>query len=183
MNLHKVFWVADYHFGHANIIKFCQRPFSNVDEMDREMTRRHNEVVDPNDWVYSLGDFTLGPDAMRYLSHLNGRWRFIVAGHDKRWAKKFPWAEGLYERLEPIHEISLGRNNLPPKLVLSHYPLLTWEASFHGSWNLHGHNHMQSDPVAIAYDDRETSTAGKRINVGVDYWDFYPQTLDMMGLT
>lgn len=184
MNIQKVFWTADQHYGHANIIKFCNRPFSSVDEMNAEMTRRHNEVVSKQDIVYCMGDFTLGPDAMRYLSGLNGKWRFVLGGHDKRWAKKFPWAEGQYELLPPIHEISLGRNAIPPKLVLCHYPLLSWEASYHGSWNLHGHNHMSGDPIATAYDDRdEMGNQALRINVGVDYWDFYPMTLEGMGLT
>lgn len=179
MNVQKVFWTADQHYGHANIIKFCNRPFSSVDEMNTELTRRHNEVVGEQDIVYCLGDFTLGPDAEQYLAHLNGRWHFVPGGHDRRWIKKFSWCTGRYEKLlPPIHEISLGRNNIPPKLVLCHYPLLSWEASYHGSWNLHGHNHMQLSAVHYATD----SDIALRINVGVDYWDFYPMTLEGMGL-
>ncbi len=40
-----IFFTGDEHFGHKNVIKYCNRPFSDVDEMDREIIKRHNEVV------------------------------------------------------------------------------------------------------------------------------------------
>ena len=48
------------HFGHDQILRYCKRPFGNVDEMDNELIRRWNEVVQPSDTVYHLGDFSMG---------------------------------------------------------------------------------------------------------------------------
>jgi len=53
-------WItSDQHYGHANILHYAIRPFENVQEMDRELIRRHNEVVQSKDTVYIVGDFTL----------------------------------------------------------------------------------------------------------------------------
>ena len=58
-DLDRVFVTADHHWGHANILGYCDRPFDNVEEMDAEMVRRWNEVVGSDDEVFHLGDFTI----------------------------------------------------------------------------------------------------------------------------
>jgi len=50
-------FTADFHLGHANIIKYCERPFRNVLEMNRTIIKKHNERVKKDDIVYFLGDF------------------------------------------------------------------------------------------------------------------------------
>lgn len=57
-----VWLTADTHFCHANILKFCQRPFKDVTEMDLQMITRWNAVVGPADVVYHLGDLALCGD-------------------------------------------------------------------------------------------------------------------------
>ena len=51
-----IFLYSDYHFGHANILKFTKRPYKTIDEMNEDIIRRHNKVVKPHDIVYDLGD-------------------------------------------------------------------------------------------------------------------------------
>ena len=53
----KYWFTADYHLGHANIIKYCNRPFKSLEHMNSEIIRRHNSRVKPNDTVFFLGDF------------------------------------------------------------------------------------------------------------------------------
>jgi calcineurin-like phosphoesterase family protein len=33
---------ADFHLGHANIIRYCSRPFATVDEMDQAILEQLN---------------------------------------------------------------------------------------------------------------------------------------------
>ena len=53
------FFTTDEHYGHTNIIKFCDRPFASVEEMDAEIIQRHNELIGSKDVVIHAGDFTL----------------------------------------------------------------------------------------------------------------------------
>lgn len=51
-----IFYTSDLHFCHSNIIKLCNRPFNNVDEMNSVLVSKWNERVNKNDIVYILGD-------------------------------------------------------------------------------------------------------------------------------
>ena len=83
------FFTADEHYGHENIIKYCDRPFTSVDAMDAEMIQRHNVMVGPKDVVIHAGDFTLSkkPLAENYIRQLNGTHIFLKGSHDY-WLKK-----------------------------------------------------------------------------------------------
>jgi calcineurin-like phosphoesterase family protein len=80
-----IFFTADHHFGHANIINHCNRPFPTADEMDEALIDNWNVTVKTNDEVYILGDFTMHPaaEAHRYLTRLKGRKYFIKGNHDR----------------------------------------------------------------------------------------------------
>ena len=64
----KRFYIADWHYAHANILSFDGRPFKNVDEMNSELVRRWNSVVAPEDIVYSLGDMFWCKSLQRYIN-------------------------------------------------------------------------------------------------------------------
>src|SRR3972149_2927673 len=81
-----IFFTSDTHFNHANIIKYCGRPFGSVDEMNREMITRWNAVVDPEDTVYHLGDFALGKvsEWPAIFRQLNGSKKILIRGNHYR---------------------------------------------------------------------------------------------------
>lgn len=83
------FVISDTHFQHANIIKYCARPFKDVQEMDEELIRRWNSVVTPVDTVIHVGDFALGQwDAVKAIcSRLNG-YKILVKGNHDRSTKR-----------------------------------------------------------------------------------------------
>lgn len=54
MSFTRTLYVSDTHFGHANILSLCNRPFSSAGEMDNYMVRRWNEAVAPGDLVGEL---------------------------------------------------------------------------------------------------------------------------------
>ena len=118
-----IFFTADLHLGHANIIKHCGRPFSTVEEMDEHLISAWNAYVRPNDTVYILGDLifrnTVSPDS--YLSRLRGKKHLILGNHDKDWVKKADMPKHFIS-VERFAEISDGRH----KFTLCHYPLMSW---------------------------------------------------------
>jgi len=84
-----VFFTADTHYSHANIIKYCNRPFANAAEMNRQLVDNWNAVVSPSDIVFHLADVTLGgiSAAKQFFKSVHGR--IYVLGypkhHDKQW--------------------------------------------------------------------------------------------------
>jgi calcineurin-like phosphoesterase family protein len=174
-----IFFISDHHFGHHNIIKHAQRPFTTTEEMNDTMIRNWNERVKTKDTVFHLGDLTLNSNAQVYLEQLNGHIRILTLEwhHDKAWLKKqknkpaLKSKSGLEVTLLPplvllkVNAFRIDKFALP--ISLSHYPLAEWEASHHGGWQLHGHSHGNyRDPKGRAC-----------VDVGVDPIGFYPVSL------
>lgn len=144
------FFTADQHYGHANIIRHCNRPFASVDEMDAELIRRHNEIVGADDVVVHAGDFSYraARPPQHYLEKLNGRHIMVRGSHDH-------W---LDDSTSDILELKIeGRF-----VVVCHYALRTWPRSHYNSWQVHGHSHGTLEPI------------GKQWDVGVDHNELAP---------
>lgn len=151
------FFISDTHFGHANIIKYSNRPFANVDEMNNTLIHNWNSVVKPEDEVWHLGDFALGGGtAEKYLSRLNGKIHLIVGNHENpalRIREKFA-------SVDYYREIYVERQ----LIILCHYAFRVWNKSHHGSYNLFGHSHhtLPDDPNLLSLD------------MGVEGWNYTP---------
>lgn len=143
-----IFFSSDEHFSHANILKYCNRPFKDAEAMDNEMIRAHNAIVQEGDLVYHLGDFTFKPKnfAFNILRRLNGKHFFIRGNHDA-WNHQAIRSELLLEvarenigsdklvGVEDYLELKLSGEHL----VLFHFPMFTWHKNHRGSIHLHGH--------------------------------------------
>jgi len=181
-----IFVTADHHFGHANIIRFVNRPFANVDEMDQGMIDAWNAVVGWDDEVYHLGDFTLGDSLSPWIHALQfGTLKIVPGGHDWRWLKKADhndlWNRNI-EVISPLHSLELPSGEKHPRVVvLCHYPMLSWDRSHYGSLHLHGHSHG-TIPDSCSGDQQlpPGQKKGQRIDVGVDNWNFAPVSIDAL---
>lgn len=79
-----IYFTSDPHYGHANVIRYCARPFRDVQEMNEALINNWNSVVTQDDTVYVLGDFSLGfSEVERYSSRLLGKKFLIPGNHDK----------------------------------------------------------------------------------------------------
>ena len=163
-----VFFTADPHYGHANILKYTNRDFKTVEEMDEALITNHNSVVGDNDYVYILGDFSFykGPDLKKkYFDRLTGRKILIKGNHDGKECLSLPWFQVhdvLHLRLKTIP----GYHNDKREIFLSHYSHRSWNKSFHGVPHIFGHSHSKLPPY------------GKSFDVGVDCWECKPISLD-----
>lgn len=148
------FFTADEHYYHKNIIKYCHRPFNDIQEMNHELIKRHNEVVSKYDITIHIGDFTLIKDIIminEIIKKLNGRHIFIKGSHDT-WLKNNINILEFYDKIASNH------------IVCCHYPLWIWPKSHYNSWHLFGHVHG-----SLNHEIR-----GKCHDVGVDNNNFYP---------
>ncbi len=161
----KIFFTSDHHFGHTNIIKFSNRPFSNIEEMNEELIKRWNEKVSPDDEVYYVGDLALmsSNKLKPILDRLNGKIYLIKGNHEDAAianASRFEWIKDYYElKVKDVYA-----HNGEQLIVLFHYAIKEWNASHYGTWHLYGHYHgtLFDDPLS------------RSIDIGVDCHNFYP---------
>lgn len=167
------YYIADTHFGHENIMRHCNRPFTTVAEMDKVMIENINSVVTNRDDLYILGDFCHWNSKIvhpsDYLSQLNGHKHFILGNHDRN-IPHDKYAARYLEEIVQYKEISdNGR-----KVVLSHFPMAEWNGYHNGAMHIHGHIHNNFDLPVFAY----MGSLENCYNVGVDVIGFTPRTLD-----
>ena len=134
------YYISDLHFGHANVILHDNRPFADVEEMDRVLIGRWNDVVDGDDDVYVVGDFCYrsGKTADWYLRRLKGCKHLVAGNHDWLTLRNAK-AVSMFESVDRLLEIEDGGR----PVVLCHYPLAEWRHSRRGAWHVHGHIHAR----------------------------------------
>ena len=131
-------WItSDTHFCHANIIKYCNRPFKDVNEMNEELIRRWNAVVGKNDIVHHLGDFCFGKkeNICEILPKLNGKIDLVLGNHDHH-KIGFYYEAGFHR----VYDKPVVLRNF---FILSHAPL-EWVDNTGVYCNLFGHVHDSS---------------------------------------
>ena len=163
------YFTSDQHFGHANIIRFCKRPFKTVKEMDEVMLAKWNAKVTDEDEVWILGDlFFRSASVKPILEQLNGKKHLLLGNHDPSWVGGVDLAK---------HFVSIGMfysgiaGGQP--VTMCHYPLLSWQED-KKSHMIYGHihNHVKADywPLIMK---RE-----RMLNAGVEVNGYEPVTFD-----
>lgn len=178
-----LYFTSDHHFWHTNIIKYCNRPFVSVEEMNEALIQNWNDLVLPEDEVYYLGDFSMAARPVEiYTSRLNGIKYLVPGNHDfchsynnksrklehrSKWVKQFQdWGWVVLPEQFSINIPEVGN------IKLCHHPYTSsdyvndkfanWRPHNDGSWLLCGHVHQK------------WKTQNRMINVGIDVWDLKP---------
>jgi len=152
-------YTADPHFGHDNIIKFCNRPFRSTSEMDAVIRSNYTGCVGPDDDFWIIGDFSFGRSSSkegyveRLFDSLPGRKHLVLGNHDNERIVSLPWAS--------VHDI-VEVKDADQRLVLCHYPMITWNGARRGAIQVFGHVHQNWQGTSNS------------VNVGVDVWGFMP---------
>lgn len=164
-----VFFSSDHHFAHANIIRYCNRPFESVQAMNREMIRRWNDVVEHRDVVYHLGDFAMGDSAHwhTFCKKLNGRKILVRGNHDKGVERM------LQVGFNEVHENIVCEID-GARVWMNHYPFFSNDER-----DLRRPEPPSEYDIALCGHIHEKWKLLRGcVNVGVDVWDFRPITLD-----
>jgi calcineurin-like phosphoesterase family protein len=184
------YYTSDLHFGHANIIRFCDRPFTDVSAMNSRLVQLWNETVTDDDTVWVLGDVALGPldESLAHIGRLTGRKILVPGNHDRCWegeralrtgdpearerrrtaARDRYLAAGFTEIRDRPEPVTIGDQ----EVGLSHFPFegdshgedrfVEYRPVDRGGWVVHGHVHTT------------WRQHGRQINVGVDAWGGRP---------
>ena len=169
------FFTSDTHFNHANIIRFCNRPFRNVDEMNETIVANWNATIGIDDTVFHLGNFCLGGAAewTRLLDRLNGRIYLILGNHDLKNIRQ--GFLGRFEHVAMQMRIEIGKR----KIYLCHYPFLCFEGGYKDVWQLFGHVHTSRNNTGIDA-GRLQYLYPTQYDVGVDNNDFTPVSYEQV---
>ena len=127
-----IYFTSDTHFDHKNILKFCDRPYGTVEEMNEKLIENWNSVVSPNDTIYHLGDFAFSKDPKQYWDRLKGKKIILKGNHDRHNKNQLPFLEDSILELKIEKHISI---------TLCHYPMYSWNGSYHNNLHLYGHVH------------------------------------------
>lgn len=178
-------FTADLHLGHRNIIRYTNRPFTEVEAMNDGLLRRWNDTVGVDDTVWVLGDVALGriAETLPLVGTLAGRKVLVAGNHDRCWSGHGPRAEewvGRYREagFDEVHQGSVRLKVGASEVIGCHFPYcgdsrdedrhLDHRPADLGLWLLHGHVH-----------DRWRQR-GRMINVGVDAWALRPVSEDAL---
>ena len=174
----KIFVTSDTHFNHKNILEYCpNRKYGSLEEMNGDMLRIWNETVAPEDTVYFVGDFAMGPKDQHivFLNSLHGFIRIVPGNHDRYIVKLAK--QGLLpphvELLPEIYNLRISNTYY----ILCHFPIHEWEGmaghrsdAIAGSIHLHGHTHGNLGKKSAP--DRE------RYDIG---WDVFGKPIELNG--
>lgn len=169
---------SDEHFGHRNIIGYCDRPFATVEEMDDALETLWNETVRPHHVVWVLGDVAMGrlEQSLSRIARLHGRKHLIAGNHDRCWpggtrrsdAARQRYLDAGFESIVTHATTTLAGRHVE----VSHFPYqgdsgaedryVEHRPVDRGAWLLHGHVH------------EKWRQQGRQLNVGVDAWDYRP---------
>lgn len=169
----KVYFTSDTHFGHANIIKLCNRPFSDVKEMNEKLIENWNKTVEKDAIVFHLGDFCFGGTTLwkEVRSRLNGYLVLIKGNHDEHNLK--PSLESIFDAVTYQAYFKMSDNIT---VYLNHYPFLCYGGSYkteHNVWQLFGHVHSGPNNTGLD-NDRLCHCFPTQYDVGVDNNDYAP---------
>ena len=164
----KYFYASDYHLGHFNIIRYTDRPFKSLEQMNKTIIRNHNERIKKEDILFHIGDFCfkntsnkgegIRKKSVEWEAQLNGKIIHIMGNHDRNNSTKT-----IIQRLV----IKYGNK----RINLVHNPEhcdINYEINFTG----HVHNNWEIQRIRKGFDFTDC------INVGVDVWNFMPVTFE-----
>lgn len=165
-------FISDTHFGHENIIKYQNRPFSCAKEMDEIMIARWNEVVKPEDHISHLGDVTMARGGrviqeafIRLIKRLNGHKRLYLGNHDHLPVEVY--LEAGFEKIYATWQDEAG-------ILCSHIPIHP-SAIGSATANVHGHIHGNKSPEPIIFEDTDKGRSVRPyVNICVEVTDYHP---------
>lgn len=167
-----IYFISDPHFGHANIIKYCNRPFNSVEEMNAKLIENWNNRVKPNDIIFILGDIAFGGAGVfeEIVPKLNGQKYLVLGNHDYKNVRE-RYREWFVD-VAPKMFISIDGQ----PIILNHEPLLCFGGQMNNrTWHLFGHVHTsKNSSQGSDYERVKKMCSPSMYDVGADFNNFTP---------
>lgn len=187
-----IYFTSDPHYYHANVIQYCSRPFKSVEEMNEALIANWNSVVQQDDIVYCLGDFSLAFRPVETITRrLNGTKLLVPGNHDfcHSYNKKSRDPEKRATWIQKYEEY--GWTVLPEQteiavvvderglynFKLCHMPGADDNNPFDDKYERWRPILGEDDWLLCGHIHEKWKTKGQMINVGVDVWDMKPVSI------
>jgi len=160
-----LYWfTADFHLSHKNIIKYCNRPFKDIEQMDTTILTNLETSVESGDILYYLGDLTFKEAvAKEFFERFNDLEIYYITGnHDNEKVLKI--AKKYSKSISNLMDIKVEGVSI----TLCHYAMRVWNESHFNAWQLYGHSHGT------------LASLGKQYDVGVDNNSFKPISFECL---
>ena len=168
-----LFFTSDTHFNHTNIMKFCNRPWTNVNDMNDELINNWNSVVNKDSTIFHLGDFAWGNNWMPFLNKLNGKKILIIGNHDLKNKDAYAIEHGFEYVTQQLY-INVEHR----KIYLNHVPMLCYGGTYRKDddkvYQLFGHVHSGPNSNTGLDYERLKMLFPTQYDVGVDNNNFTP---------
>ena len=171
----KIFFTSDLHLDHGNIIKYCNRPFTDPLSMTEQLILNWNNQVSTDDCVFVLGDFLWNKDIDRLNSvtnRLNGKKVLIKGNHD--YFEDQDYLNCGFSKVSNLLEVEIN-NNL---FVLCHYQMMHWNKSHHGSFHLYGHQHDKKQYMSNHLVYKQLGMSERKMNICMDSNNYHLYSLN-----
>lgn len=164
-----ILYTADLHFGHRSVIRFDNRPFADVDEMDHALIQLWNQKVNQDDHVYIIGDFAYRNEKSEewYLRQLKGHKHLIIGNHDQKLLEN-PAAVSYFESIDKMMHICDNGTHI----CLCHFPIAEWNGFYKGHSHIYGHIHNRKEEAWEFMRSRKNA-----YNAGCMLYGYTPVTL------
>ena len=163
---------SDPHYGHKNILRYCNRPFISVEKMNETLLANYKKVVNEKSLVYFLGDMSFGRQERKEQTC-------------KWWCEQLPGTIVTYIKGSHDHGIRPTMTVLPKNVQkvlledyiqvgdivfkLTHEPIYRDpQKEYNYDWLLHGHVH-DKQPVM--------NVSNRSINLSVEVTNYTPISL------
>lgn len=172
----KLWFMSDLHYNHANVIKFNNRPFNSVEEMNTYIETELIEKVGPNDIIFDMGDlfWKTDEDSMKQVikSASPKEWYKILGNHDNWNVYKVSDIGKMFTLISDLLEINVNYQGKNYKLVLCHYPMVSWRDKSRGSLMISGHC-VDEETEILTLDGWKKHN---EINLGDKIYSYNPET-------
>jgi len=171
---YNLWFTSDLHLFHKNILGLDKRPYKDTHEMYEDILTKWNSKIKDSDHVFILGDVVWGSakqSITNFCKKTNGHKHLILGNHDKEKEDNLA-AFDTVDRMAKI--IVHDKPNKDQSIFMSHYPLISWDGSFRGVWDLFGHCHdnLPKEKMVSNQCDVGFSTKWEFINKAYDIYSF-----------
>lgn len=157
-----IYYTADLHLGHDNVLRFDKRPFESAEEMDRTLIANWNSRVTEEDQVYIAGDliYKSKKPAEWYLNQLRGI-KYLVIGNHEKAVLESEEARNCFAAIDKMMHITDGQH----QICMCHFPIVEWNGYFRGHYHIYGHIHnARNRAYEVMKEEPRALNAGCMIN-------------------